>query len=125
MGFEISRSERALCLSKYLSVFVSTYAGLCRASRRHARRHLRLRLNSDLCRDLYREPHAALNRALLSKPFQKPFLSSFRSLHDFWNPSLLGLVNPAPYRKTQPTGQSLGRPLHGRIVVPPARGHYI
>jgi len=36
--------ESTSCLSKYISVYVRTYAGLCRA----LGRHLRLRLNPDL-----------------------------------------------------------------------------
>ena len=64
----VFRSERALCLSKYVSVFVWTYVGLCRALRRHLRRHL----YRDLHRNPYRLPSATLNRASLQKPLREP-----------------------------------------------------
>jgi hypothetical protein len=69
LGFGISRSERALCLSKYLSVFVWTYAGLCRDRRRHARLRLNLNLNLSLNLAL----NLNLNLFLFKKPFEKLF----------------------------------------------------
>ena len=68
----ISRSERALCFSKYVSVFVWTYADLCRDRRRHARRHV--------YRELCRAPCPALNPKSLAKPFTKSYKKSNASL---------------------------------------------
>jgi hypothetical protein len=111
------RSERALCLSKYGAVFVGTYAGLRRALRRHLR--LRLILNLDLNLDPSLCP--ALNRALVRKPFQKPSEKPnpalFHRLCGFKYRQSFNLVNLAPYRRTLPPGQSVGRPLPDRIVV--------
>ena len=78
MGFGISRSERALCFSKYLSPFICTYAGLCRDRRRHVRPHLNLVLLLDLDLDLNLSLYLNLNLFLFQKPFEKPNPSSFR-----------------------------------------------
>jgi hypothetical protein len=75
-----SKIQNPLRLSKYLSVFVWTYAELYRDLRRHVRLHLNLDLNLNL--NLW--SHPALNPKLLTKPFKrsfkKPFSSSFRAL---------------------------------------------
>jgi len=81
------------------------------------RRHVCLLLNLNLDLNLNLWPYPTLNRALLRKPFQKPFSSSFRYLQGLMYPSLLVLVNLAPCRWMLPPGQSLGRPLPGRIVA--------
>jgi len=94
-----------LCVSKYLSVFVWTYAELCRDLRRHLRPHR--------YRELLRKPYPALNQKPLTKPFQKSFqklfASLFGSLYGSKNPSLKSSANLASHRKTQPPGQSVGR----------------
>ena len=116
-----SSSESALCLSKYVAVYVWTYAGLCCALRRHLRLHLYLDLDLDLNSWLY----PALNRALFQKPFQKSFSSPFRSLWVLKYRSSLVLACLQPRRQTLPPRQSVGRPLHGRIVVPAVPDHYM
>jgi hypothetical protein len=78
-----------------------------------------------LYRDLYRTPYPPLNHALFRKPFQKPFSSSFRSSLVLRNRSSLALACLQPRRQTLPPGQSVGRPLHGRIVVPVVPDRYI
>jgi hypothetical protein len=110
-----------LCLSKYISVFVSTYAGPCRDRRRHARRHLNLSLYLYLFLYLYLEPLAALFQKPSQKPFEKPFASLSAALtfgfcllpFDFVLPPVL------------PPGQSPVCHPHGRIAVPAASDHYI
>jgi hypothetical protein len=56
-----------LCLSKFVSVFVSTHADLCR----DGRRHLRLRPNLNLDPNLNLAPYPVLNRASFRKLFEK------------------------------------------------------
>jgi hypothetical protein len=114
-----------LRLSKYLSVYVWTYAGLYRALRRHL--CLLLNLNLDLNLNLWQYP--APNRALFGKSFEKTFERSnplsFRSSLVLRNRASLVLACLQPPRQTLPPRQSLGRPLHGRIVVPVVPDHYI
>ena len=111
MGFGISRSERALCLSKYVSVFIRTYADPCRDRRRHARLrpnlNLNLNLNLALNLNLNLSPNLNLNLFLFQKPFQKPNPSSFRSLSGFRNRSLSVQIGVAQCPKTFPPGRPL------------------
>ena len=94
-----------MCLSKYVSGYVRTYAGLCRALRRRLRLFLNLNLNLNLNLSSY----AALNRASLQKPFEKPNPTLFHRLDGLKYRSLYDLVNLAPYRQTQPPGRPVGR----------------
>ena len=80
LGFGISRSERALCLSKYISVYVWTCAGLCRALRRHVRLLLNLAFVLNLNLNLNLFPNLNLNLFLFQMSFRKPNQSSFRWL---------------------------------------------
>ncbi len=75
--FGVSRSEWALCFSKYSSPFVCTYPDLCRNRRRHVRPLLYLDLNLNLYLYLYLYLCLSLNIFLFQKPFQKPFDVSF------------------------------------------------
>jgi hypothetical protein len=102
-----SSSESALCLSKYLSVFVWTYVGLCRDWRRHARLRLNLALFLDLDLDLNLNLYLNLNLFLFQKPFEKPNPSSLRSLSGFRNRSLSVRVGIAPRPKTLLPGRPL------------------
>jgi hypothetical protein len=104
----ISRSERAMCLSKYGSVHDWTYAGLCRA--------LRLCLNLDLNLNLNLRLHPALNRAPFQKPLEKPNPALFGWLYGFKCLLLYDLVNLARYLQVQQGERSVGRPLPGKIV---------
>ena len=97
--------QARLGLSKYVSVFVCTYADLCRDRRRRLRPHL----YSDLCRDPYHKPYAALNRALFQKPFEKQNPALSRRLYGLKYRSLYDLVNRAPYRETWPPVRPVGR----------------
>ena len=76
LEFVISRSGRALCFSKYLSLFVRTYPDLYRNRRRHARLRLNLNLNLSLNLALNLDLHLNLNLFLFEKSLQKPFESS-------------------------------------------------
>ena len=67
-----------MCFSKYVSVFVRTYADLCRDRRRHARLLLNLNLNLNLNLVLYPAP----NRTLFLNLFRKSFLGSNPALLD-------------------------------------------
>jgi hypothetical protein len=58
-SFRRGSPESSLCLSKYGSVYVWTYAGLCRG--------VRLCLNLDLNLNLNLRLHPALNRVLFGK----------------------------------------------------------
>jgi len=64
-----------LYLSRCVSVYDWTYAGLCRDRCRHPRLHL----IGNLCLDRYNKPHAALNRALFEKSLQRSFKKLFES----------------------------------------------
>jgi len=90
------------------------YAELCRDRCRHALRHL--------CRELFRGPYLALNPTLLTKPLKKPFkksyVSSYASISRFKYRLLRALMSTELHGQTWPPGRPLGRPLHGRIVVP-------
>ena len=77
VGFVISRSERAWCFSKYLSLFIRTHVELHRDRRRHLRPRLNLNLNLNLCLYLYLYLYLILNLFLFQKPSQKPFEASF------------------------------------------------
>ena len=68
-----------MCLSKYVSVFVWTYAELCRALRRHVCRHLNLALFLDLDLDLNLSLYLNPNLFLFQSSFEKPVASSFDS----------------------------------------------
>jgi hypothetical protein len=125
LEFGVSRFERALCLSKYLSLFVRTYPDLYRDRRRHLRLHLNLTfdLNLNLNLDL------ALSLALFGKSLKKTFERSnplpFRSSLVLRNRSSLVSAYLQPLRQTPPPRQSVGRPLHGRFVAPAVPDHYI
>ena len=80
--FVISRSERAWCFLNYISLFVRTYADLCRDRRRHARQHLNLNLYLYLYLYLYLMPYPAPNRTLFLNLFRKSFLRSNPALLD-------------------------------------------
>jgi hypothetical protein len=86
---------------------------------------VRLLLNLTFDLNLNLDLNLALTIALFRKPFLKPFSSSFRSLLVLRNRSSLALACLQPRRQTLPRGQSVGRPLHGRIVVPVVPDHYM
>ena len=125
MGLVVSRSERALCLSKYVAGYVRTCPDPCRGRRRR----LRLYLYLDLDLNLDLAPHPALNRALFGKPLEKTFERSnplpFRSSLVLRNRPSLALACLQPLRQTLPPRQSVGRPLHGKTAVPAVPDHYI
>jgi len=110
-----------LYLSKYLSPFVGkyqqTYLQPCR--------DLCLRLNPALCLDLRLNLYLNLNPSLFRKLFAKSFQSLFRkffaalfgSMFVSKNPQLWASSCLALCRQMLPGGQSVGRPLPGRIVV--------
>ena|GEM_PF-1905965 len=114
-----------MCLSKYVAVYVSMYAGLCHA----LRRRLRLLLNLTFDLNLNLNLNLALSLTLFGKSLEKTFERSnplsFRPSLDSRNRSSLVLACLQPRRQTLPPGQSLGRPLGGRIVVQLARDYYI
>jgi hypothetical protein len=86
-------------------------------------------LNLDLNLNLNLWPYPALNRALfgksLAKTFERSNPLSFRSSLVLRNRSSLGSACLQPRRQTLPPRQSLGRPLHGRIVAPAVPDHYM
>jgi len=98
---------RSLRLPPYHSVYVRTYADLCRA----LCRHVGLPLNGDLGLDPNHKPYAALNRALfersLQKWFKRPNRSSFLSLSQFTYRSLFLQPDFAPYLKSLPPKRPL------------------
>lgn len=102
-----------MCPAKYTEKFAGKYLRWCPQLCARLHEHVCLLLNLSmylyLYLYLYLMPHAA--------PFRKPFSSSFRYLQGLMYPSLLVLVNLAPCRRMLPPRQSVGRPLHGRIVV--------
>ena len=106
-------------------MYVWTYVELRRALRRHLRRLLNLNRYLYLYLYLYLMLNPALNLALFEKPFERSNPLSFRSSLVLMNRSSLVLACLQPRRQTRPRGQSVGRPLHGRIVVPAVPGHYI
>ena len=101
--------ESSLCLSKYGSVYVWTYAELCRDRRRHARLRLNLNLNLNLNLVLY----PALNHALFAEPFRKPNASSLASKLSSNLRLNLNLNLSLFLTRLRAPRQSLGRPLHG------------
>ena len=101
-----------MCLSKYIAVYVWTYAGLCRP----LRRHVRLCLNLDLNLNLNLGPYPALNRAPFQKPLEKPNPALFGWLYGFKCLLLYDPVNLARYLQVQQGERSVGRPLPGKIV---------
>jgi hypothetical protein len=90
---------------------------------------LRLLLNLNLDLNLNLACYPAQNRALFGKSIEKTFERSnplsFRSSLVLKNRSLLVLACLQPRRQTLPPRQSVGRPLHGRIVVPAMPDHYM
>ena len=94
-----------MCAAEYAAGYVWTHHDL--------RRHLRLCLNLDLDLDPNLVLLPALDRALFEKPLAKPFDrpngALFGRSYGFKYRPLPGLVNPAPYRPTQPPGRPLGR----------------
>jgi hypothetical protein len=121
VGSSESSLESALCLWKYISVFVRTYAELCRDRRRHARLRLNLNLNLNLNLVLY----PALNRAQVMKPFKKPNALSFasKSVSDL----VLDLnLNLSLFLvRLHPPGQSPVCHPHGEIVFPSSPVYYM
>jgi hypothetical protein len=77
---------------------------------------------------LSKQPPAALNRALFEKSFLKKFQKSFAMLFEWFYGNkfhwLNGLSYLVLYRQMLPGRRSLGRPLHGRIVVRERTHHY-
>jgi hypothetical protein len=114
-----------LCLSNFVSVFVSEHAHLFRDRRRHARLRLNLNLNLNLNLALYPVPNLALFGKSLEKTFERSNPLSFRSSLVLRNRSLLVLACLQPRRQSLPPRQSVGRPLHGRIVVSAVPDHHI
>jgi hypothetical protein len=114
-----SQIENSFCLSKYISLFISTYAGLCRDRRRHARRQLNLVLNLYLYLYLY----LSLNLNLFL--FQKPNASSLASKLGSNLRLNLNLNLNLFLPRLHPPGQSPVCTPYGEIVFPPAAGHYM
>jgi hypothetical protein len=94
-----------LYLSKYVSVFVSTYAELCRALRRHACLHLNSGSYLDPNKKLFAALNHALSEKLFQKSFQKPFRSTLGLSFGYKYQQLKALACRAACRQTLPGGQ--------------------
>jgi len=113
--------EAQLCLSKYPPKFNAKFGPKCPRLCNRLRRQLRRPLNTELNLALYINSNPSLFgwsfRQLFETFFRQLFTSSFGSLFALKCGRLLVLSYLVLYRHTLPPGQSLGRPLHGRIVV--------
>jgi len=63
--------------------------------------------------------------APFEKSLKKPNVSLFASVIRYKQGPLQDLMSVEFQRQTWPPGQSVGRPLHGEIVVPAAPDRYI
>ena len=111
-----------LCPAKYRSLFVRKYRQKYRRLRSRLYRQLRLSFHLDLNLDLNLDLYPLLFRALFAKSyqslFQQLFVTLFGSMFDLKNVQLQAPSRIALYRQKVPPRRPVGRPLHGRIVVP-------
>jgi len=114
--------------AKYPEKFARKYWHECPESCTRLHEHACPHLNSDLYLDLSSRLFAELNREKFEKSFQqlfrKSFALSFGLLFVQKHQRSWGLSCLVLYRQTLLPRQSLGRPLHGRIVVL-VQGHTI
>ena len=110
-------------LSKHHAKYVGKYLKKYLQPRSRLRRHLRLSLHFDLNLDLNLDLNPSLHRALLAEFYPqllKSFLATiFGSMFAAKHLWLQVQMRLASCRQVRPLRQSVGRPLHGRIVVRP------